>query len=254
MTAYHDMIRDQLDEELRELHHLANQLMHEIATEVWRTAGGDKREVQGKLIQSLSRTRRSEALIAHTDERFQTLAVRTAGWRTPEHGRRGHAPDAGADRALGGRAGRGRERPRRDGDRPASGRAHRADARSPSRPSPTATARSPRPWSCACASTASSSRTRPPASRALESYVQQGVETMGMLAGSVEARAYAGTGDDEVAGRLNRAVEISSMRSTTACAPSASASAPRSPPSPRPSSGCSRRPTRATARSPSSSS
>jgi hypothetical protein len=78
MSAYHAMIRDQLEEGLRELQHTANQLMHEIASEVWRTAGGDKDQVQGKLIQAISRDQTLQGLVAHTDERFQTLAVRTA--------------------------------------------------------------------------------------------------------------------------------------------------------------------------------
>jgi hypothetical protein len=78
MSAYHDMIREQLEEGLRELQHTANQLMREIAGEVWRTAGGDRGEVQGKLLEAISRDQTIRSLIAHTDERFQTLAVRTA--------------------------------------------------------------------------------------------------------------------------------------------------------------------------------
>ena len=78
MSAYHAMIRDQLEEGLREIHHTANQLMHEIAGEVWRTAGGDKGDVQGKHVEAISRDQTIRGLIAHTDERFQTLAVRTA--------------------------------------------------------------------------------------------------------------------------------------------------------------------------------
>lgn len=78
MSAYARMIQEQLEEGLRSIQHTANQLMHEIASEVWRTAGGDKDEVQGKLLEALSRDQTIRSLIAHTDERFQTLAVRTA--------------------------------------------------------------------------------------------------------------------------------------------------------------------------------
>jgi len=78
MSAYQQMIQEQLEEGLRALQHTANQLMHEIASEVWRTAGGDKDEVQGKLLEALSRDQSIRSLIAHTDERFQGLAVRTA--------------------------------------------------------------------------------------------------------------------------------------------------------------------------------
>ena len=78
MAAYQQMIREQLEEGLRELQHTANQLMHEIAAEVWRTAGGDKDEAQARLLTAISRDQTLRSLLAHTDERFQTLAVRTA--------------------------------------------------------------------------------------------------------------------------------------------------------------------------------
>jgi DNA anti-recombination protein RmuC len=78
MSAYQQMIQEQLEEGLRALQHTANTLMHEIASEVWRTAGGDKDEAQSKLLEALSRDQSIRSLIAHTDERFQALAVRTA--------------------------------------------------------------------------------------------------------------------------------------------------------------------------------
>lgn len=78
MAAYQDMIREQLEEGLRQLQHTANQLMHEIAAEVWRTAGGDKDEAQARLLAAISRDQTLRSLLTHTDERFQTLAVRTA--------------------------------------------------------------------------------------------------------------------------------------------------------------------------------
>jgi hypothetical protein len=55
----------------------ASSVMHEIAAEVWRTAGGDKREVQAKILETLARDDALRGLIAHSDERFQALAVRT---------------------------------------------------------------------------------------------------------------------------------------------------------------------------------
>jgi hypothetical protein len=59
------------------IHETASSVMHEIAAEVWRTAGGDKREVQAKILESLARDDALRGLIAHSDERFQALAVRT---------------------------------------------------------------------------------------------------------------------------------------------------------------------------------
>ena len=77
ITAYQEMIQEQLDEGLRSIQHAANALMHEIAGEVWRSAGGDKEAVGSTILQELSRDQAIRALIAHSDERFQALAART---------------------------------------------------------------------------------------------------------------------------------------------------------------------------------
>ena len=77
ITAYQEMIQEQLDEGLRSIQHTANSLMHEIAGEVWRSAGGDKEAVASTILQELSRDQAIRALIAHSDERFQALAART---------------------------------------------------------------------------------------------------------------------------------------------------------------------------------
>ena len=77
ITAYQEMIQEQLDEGLRAIQHNANTLMHEIAAEVWRSANGDKEAVGASILQELSRDQAIRALIAHSDERFQALAART---------------------------------------------------------------------------------------------------------------------------------------------------------------------------------
>ncbi|HET8525088.1 MAG TPA: hypothetical protein VFM81_00450, partial [Actinomycetota bacterium] len=77
ITAYQEMIQDQLDEGLRAIQHDANTLMHEIAAEVWRSADGDKEAVGASILHELSRDQAIRALIAHSDERFQALAART---------------------------------------------------------------------------------------------------------------------------------------------------------------------------------
>jgi ABC-type transporter Mla subunit MlaD len=77
ITTYQEMIQEQLDEGLRSIQHAANALMHEIAGEVWRSAGGDKEAVGSRILQELSRDQAIRALIAHSDERFQALAART---------------------------------------------------------------------------------------------------------------------------------------------------------------------------------
>ena len=77
ISAYQEMIQEQLDEGLRAIQHSANTLMHEIAAEVWRSADGDKEAVGASILHELSRDQAIRALIAHSDERFQALATRT---------------------------------------------------------------------------------------------------------------------------------------------------------------------------------
>ncbi len=77
ITASQEMIQEQLDEGLRAIQHTANTLMHEIAAEVWRGAGGDKDAVGSTILHELSRDQAIRALISHSDERFQALAART---------------------------------------------------------------------------------------------------------------------------------------------------------------------------------
>jgi len=78
MAAYQETLREQLEEGLRSIQHEANSLMHEIASEVWRAAGGDKGELRSRIVESLSRDQALRALISHADERFQAIAVRTS--------------------------------------------------------------------------------------------------------------------------------------------------------------------------------
>jgi hypothetical protein len=77
IASYQEMIQAQLDEGLRSIQHAANTLMHDIAAEVWRSAGGDQDAVGASILQELSRDQAIRSLIAHSDERFQALAART---------------------------------------------------------------------------------------------------------------------------------------------------------------------------------
>jgi hypothetical protein len=77
MSAYHARIERRLEEGLSAIQQTANALMHEIASEVWRTAGADKDEVRSRILQELSRDQALRSLIAHADERFQALSLRT---------------------------------------------------------------------------------------------------------------------------------------------------------------------------------
>lgn len=77
-AALERVVSDRMDEAVRAIQQTAASLMHEVAAEVWRTAGGDKREVQAKILEGLSRDQVIRSLIAHSDERFQALTVRTS--------------------------------------------------------------------------------------------------------------------------------------------------------------------------------
>jgi hypothetical protein len=76
-AAIERIVSARLGDAVDAIQQTASSVMHEIAAEVWRTAGGDKREVQAKILESLARDDALRGLIAHSDERFQALAVRT---------------------------------------------------------------------------------------------------------------------------------------------------------------------------------
>ena len=78
VAAYQHIVEERLEEGLHAIQQTAYSLMHEIAGEVWRTAGGNKQNVQAKILENISRDQTIRSLIAHSDERFQDLAVRTA--------------------------------------------------------------------------------------------------------------------------------------------------------------------------------
>jgi hypothetical protein len=211
MTAYHGMIRDQLDEGLRELQHLANQLMHEIATEVWRTAGGDKKDVQSRLLQSLSRDQAIRALIAHTDDRFQTLAVRTARLEdtlnmvaeSMRQTREQIARSVGAigDVPLAAGPGELEIRRRLDEVTEQIALAFETLAERDRTITETVERRVREHGELVATETAR-------ITRAMEGYVQQGVETMGMLAGNIDSQVGgAARRDEEVGTRLNETAE-----------------------------------------------
>jgi hypothetical protein len=76
-AAVERIVSARLGDAVAAIQETASSVMHEIAAEVWRTAGGDKREVQAKILESLARDDALRGLIAHSDERFQALALRT---------------------------------------------------------------------------------------------------------------------------------------------------------------------------------
>jgi hypothetical protein len=86
-------VDDRLEDGLRAIEEHATALMREIASEIWRASGADVRPEQERIVSLLSRDQAIKGLIASSDERFQSLAVRT-----------GRVEDALADLVETGRA------------------------------------------------------------------------------------------------------------------------------------------------------
>ena len=78
IASYQRGIEERLEEGLRAIQQTAVSLMHEIAAEMWRASSGDVRDAQSQILSLISRDQTIRSLIAHSDERFQALAVRTA--------------------------------------------------------------------------------------------------------------------------------------------------------------------------------
>jgi hypothetical protein len=71
-------IDERLDHGIRTIEEQATALLREVATEVWRTSSRDVRPEQERIMTILARDQAIRSLIASSDERFQSLAVRTA--------------------------------------------------------------------------------------------------------------------------------------------------------------------------------
>jgi len=219
MAAYQEMLREQLEEGLRSIQHEANTLMHEIASEVWRAAGGDKGDLQSKIVEALSRDQALRGLIGHTDERFQAIAVRTSRLEDSLN------MLAGAVRAAKQQIEDSVERLEGLDSHPALDSAQiRAQLSDVSRQiAVTFETLAERDRSIVDAvrvrvrehgELVSQEATR--IAKAMESYVQQGVQAMGQLAGATEARLQQlEIGDGDIAPRLAEAVEAQSARLET---------------------------------------
>jgi hypothetical protein len=70
-------VDERLEDGLRAIEEHATALMREIAGEIWRASGADVRPEQERIVSLLSRDQAIKGLLASSDERFQSLAVRT---------------------------------------------------------------------------------------------------------------------------------------------------------------------------------
>jgi hypothetical protein len=78
VEALERSIDERLDRVLGEVERQATDLMREVAAEVWRAGSGDVRPEQERIVSLLSRDQAIKSLMASSDERFQSLAVRSA--------------------------------------------------------------------------------------------------------------------------------------------------------------------------------
>ncbi len=210
MGSQQATIQRQLEEGMHRIQTTASSLMHEIASEVWRTAGGDKDDARSAILAELSRDQAIRSLIAHSDERFQALAVRTARLEdTLNHVAESMQAtrDQLADRV--GVLGSTEEGDARESEL----RRQLAEVtRQVAAALGTLTERDEAIVDAVRASVREHGElithetTR--ISAAMESYVQHGVEAIGQLAGSVDVQLHAlATRDGEVADRIGKTVE-----------------------------------------------
>jgi hypothetical protein len=209
MGAYQATIQRQIEDGLRKIQLTASSLMHEIASEVWRTAGGDKDETRSRILQELSRDQALRSLIAHADERFQALAVRTARLEdTLDHvaeAVRGTREQLAERAALFAEAGAGPDAKELRGELAGVMR-QVAAALSTLAERDQAIVDTVRERVREHGELITKETTR--ISAAMESYVQHGVEAIGQLAGRMDAQLSSiGARDHEVAERIDRTVQ-----------------------------------------------
>ena len=78
VEALERSIDERLDGVLGEVERQTTELMREVAAEVWRAGSSDVRPEQERIVSLLSRDQAIKSLLASSDERFQSLAVRSA--------------------------------------------------------------------------------------------------------------------------------------------------------------------------------
>ena len=77
-AAVERTVDERLADGLLAIEEQATALMREIAGEIWRSAGADARPEQERIVSLLSRDQTIKSLLNSSDERFQSLALRSA--------------------------------------------------------------------------------------------------------------------------------------------------------------------------------
>jgi hypothetical protein len=174
MESYKAAIQQQWEEGLSAIRHTAGKLMHEVADDAWRTTEGDKDQARSRPVHDRQRDQAIRSLIAETSR---------------QHGAPLAVKDLAALRAQ-----------LADITRQIAGALHELAERDQE------VIEAVRSRVLEHGELITSETTR--ISRAMETYVQQGVEAMGKLAGSMEAQVHLlTTRDDAIADRVREIVD-----------------------------------------------
>jgi hypothetical protein len=174
MESYKAAIQQQLEEGLSAIRHTAGKLMHEVANEVWKTTEGDKDQARSRPVHDRERDQAIRSLIAENSR---------------QHGPPLAVKDVAALRAQ-----------LADITRQIAGALHELAERDQE------VIEAVRSRILEHGQLITSETTR--ISRAMETYVQHGVEAMGKLAGSMEAQVQLlTTRDDAITDRVREIVE-----------------------------------------------
>src|SRR2546423_2286224 len=76
ISASHRVMMERLEEGLEAIEETASSLMREVANEIWKATGGASDELPTRILERITKDQALRGLIAHTDERYQSLDVR----------------------------------------------------------------------------------------------------------------------------------------------------------------------------------
>jgi len=78
VAFYHQAVAQQIEEGVASIRETAAELMVELTAEIWRSAEIDESGTQSTILSALSRDEAIRGLIAHSDERYQLVAMRVS--------------------------------------------------------------------------------------------------------------------------------------------------------------------------------
>ena len=78
VAFYHQAVAQQIEDGIASIRETAAELMVELTAEIWRSAEIDEEGTQSNILSALSRDEAIRGLIAHSDERYQVVAMRVS--------------------------------------------------------------------------------------------------------------------------------------------------------------------------------